>query len=84
MTDPSIISYHGDVKKCRGAKQGATHHIKVVKTIHVLPHQSVMAQVHVPGNCPLLVEDSCHLHEAAGLLLEDIYIYIFVNVQTQS
>ena len=69
-----IISYHGNVKKCRGAKQGATHHIKVVKTVYVLPHQSVMAQVHVPGNCPLLVEDSCHLHEAAGLLLEDTLV----------
>ena len=69
-----IISYHGDVKKFRGAKQGATHHIKVVKTVHVLPHQSGMAQVHVPGNFPLLVEDSCHLHEAASLLLEDTLV----------
>jgi len=69
-----IISYHGDVKKCRGAKQGATNQVKIVKTVCVLPHQSVMAQVQVPGSCPLLVEENCSLKEASGLLLENTLV----------
>ena len=35
-----IISYQGDVKKCKAAKQGTTDQVKIV---HILPHQSVMA-----------------------------------------
>jgi len=52
-----IISYHGDVKKCRTVRQVDTDHMKIVKTVHVLPYQSVMAQVQVNSTRPLLVED---------------------------
>ena len=50
--------------------------VSTVKTIHVLPHQSIIAEVGMsPSDGPLLLEHDCTLEESTGLQLEDTLVH---------
>ena len=46
--------------------------VSTVKTIRVLPHQSIVIEVKTqPSDGPVLLEHDCALEESTGLQLED-------------
>ena len=78
-----IVTYHDEVGKCKADRKQEQRKaivpavsVSTVKTIHVLPHQSIAAEVGVPPSTgPLLLEHDCTLEESTGLQLEDTLIH---------
>ena len=78
-----IVTYHDEVGKYKAGRKQEQRKamvpavsVSTVKTIHVLPHQSIVAQVGVPPSTgPLLLEHDCTLEESTGLQLEDTLIH---------
>ena len=78
-----IVTYHDEVGKCKADRKREQRKamvpavsVSTVKTVHVLPHQSIVAEVGVPPSTgPLLLEHDCTLEESTGLQLEDTLIH---------
>ena len=50
--------------------------VSTVKTIRVLPHQSIVIEVKTqPSDGPVLLEHDCALEESTGLQLEDTLVF---------
>ena len=68
-----IVVYHSEVGKCKAdQREGISKtsapavSVRIVKTVHVLPHQSIVAKVGMPTcDAPLLLEHDSALEEYA-------------------
>ena len=74
-----IVTYHNEVGRCKDAKRKATvtaASVSSVKTIHILPHHSVVIEVKMPPtDGPLLLEHDENLEESTGVQLLDTLVY---------
>ena len=78
-----MVAYHSEVGKRKpnqreGISKASAPAVSVrkVNTVHVLPHQSIVAKVGMPPcDGPLLLEHDSALEEYTGLQLEDTIVH---------
>ena len=77
-----IVTYHDEVGRCKDSQKqgrkatGPAVNVSTVKTIRVLPHQSIVIEVKTqPSDGPVLLEHDCALEESTGLQLEDTLVF---------